>query len=237
MAKRTPVPKRPKPPPQPPKRRSPSSMQFTDELLADGRRRFEQTSEPLDLIAADFGIHRTTFTAMARNLGWLRHRPAARELSAASRLLAQTERLEAEALASLATGVPPKPAATPAAAPAPMANATPDSMAASIDWLHREVRGQIAAVEALRAHMGGAPQTAQEAAVISRTLVALTGALHKLQHMARGPSQSGQPDDEDIPDDLDEFRNELARRIETFLARRPDAGTDGDAAAASADGA
>ena len=222
-------------------------MQFTDELLADGKRRYEQTSEPLDLIATDFGIHRTTFTNMAKGLGWVRHQPSARELSAAARLLAQTEKLEAEMLTAL-QAPPPAAAegddAAPDASVAPpdaLPNALPESIAASIDWLHRGVRGQIAAVEALRARLNATRQTVQEAAVISRTLVSLTGALHKLQHMACGPlpvGQNGQDDDDDLPEDLDEFRNELARRIRVFVAsrtgtgdaERPGAAPDVDAA-------
>jgi hypothetical protein len=202
-------------------------MLFAPELLADGRRRFEQTGEPLYLIAADFGIHRSTFSAFATRKGWVRHRPAPREMSASSRLLKQTERLEAEAMAlwhapvhdAVATGAPP-------------ANA--GDMTASIDWLHREVRAQIAAVETLRARMRATPQTAQEAAVVSRTLVALTGALQKLQRMACGPSQAGQIHDDisDIPADIDAFREALAQRIEKFLANRTDADAYMDADAA-----
>ncbi len=205
----------------PGKRRSPSPMNFSPELLVDGRRRYEQTSEPLYAIAADFGIHRTTFTDFAQREGWVRFRPSPRQLSAAARVLAQTERLEAEAstLCLPATGGAGIVVERAGEAEVP-------DIAASVDWLHREVRGQIAAVEALRARATGKRQTAQEAAVISRTLVALTGALHKLQRMTCGASQTGQNDDE-LPDNIDDFRNELARRIRAFVASRTGTGDAG----------
>jgi hypothetical protein len=214
------------------KRRSPSPMVFTSELLADARRRYEQTSEPLYLIAADLGIHRSTFSVFALREGWVRHRPAPRELSAASRLLKQTEKLEAESLA-LWHAPAAKDDGQESAIPGPACLAGPADMTASIEWLHREVRGQIAAVEALRARMRGTPQTGHEAAVIARTLVALTGALHKLQRMACGVQQPGS-DHDDFPTNIDELRDELARRIEAFMESRPDTDFDGDAAAAPA---
>lgn len=213
------------------KRRSPSPMQFSEELMADARRRYELTSEPLYLIAADLDIHRTTFSTMALREGWVRHRPAPRELSAASRILKQTEKLETESLALWHAPAADDAAMEQGARAAPPS--APADMTATIDWLHREVRGQIAAVETLRARMRATPQTGQEASVIARTLVALTGALHKLQRMACGPSQPEQNNDE-LPADLDEFRDQLAKRIDAFIASRTNAGAVGEPAAAPA---
>ena len=64
---------------------------YTPELLADGRRRYEQTEEPVVAIAADFGIHTTTFQRMANREHWLRYRPPPRDLSPAAKLAAQAE--------------------------------------------------------------------------------------------------------------------------------------------------
>jgi hypothetical protein len=42
---------------------------YTPELMADGRRRYEQTEDRIPDIAADFGIHPTTFLRLAKREG------------------------------------------------------------------------------------------------------------------------------------------------------------------------
>ena len=58
----------------------------------------------------------------------------------------------------------------------------------------------------------------------ARTLAILTQTLHALQRLRAGslPEQET-PHDDDMPRDIDEFRRDLARRIDAFVASRTDA--------------
>jgi len=62
-----------------------------------------------------------------------------------------------------------------------------------------------------------------EAERMARTIATLTETLHRLQPMRCGTPENktdGDPLDDDMPDDIDEFRINLARRIEAFVASR-----------------
>jgi hypothetical protein len=56
----------------------------------------------------------------------------------------------------------------------------------------------------------------------ARTLTALTRTLRELNELLSEQPQTGRLCDCDVPEDIDEFRNELARRIEAFVASQPD---------------
>ena len=96
-------------------------------------------------------------------------------------------------------------------------------LADTVARLHRAILDELAAVETLHANLKGRPQDAAGAARTARTLSSLTATLHKLQSLQCTPANSGS-DHDDIPADIDEFRNELARRIEAFVASRTDEG-------------
>lgn len=82
---------------------------------------------------------------------------------------------------------------------------------------------EIEAEESARARLGGAQRknTAERSA---RTLATLTQTLHALARLRAGslPDQETHYDD-DMPRDIDEFRRDLARRIDAFVASRTDA--------------
>jgi len=98
--------------------------------------------------------------------------------------------------------------------------ATPP-LADTVARLHRAILDELAVVETLHANLNGRPQAAAGAARTARTLSSLTATLQKLQSLQRAPANPG-PDHDDMPADIDEFRNELARRIDTFVASRAD---------------
>ena len=100
--------------------------------------------------------------------------------------------------------------------------------------LYRAVLEELAAVEALRAQLRREPQSRHGAERTARTLSSLTETLQKLQRLQCAVPQPGSHDD-DVPADIDEFRTELARRIETFVASRSDPGTGAGPVAASLD--
>ncbi len=189
---------------------SPRRYTYTPELLASGRARYEESDETITAIAADFGVHKTTFQRMANRLGWLRHVAPARDLPVAARLAA-----EAEALA-------PAPHAPPHQAAAEL-----PPVAGTVARLHAAVLAELAAVEAMRASLKDVPQKPADAALTARTLASLTDTLHKLQRLQCAAAPSGLPD-HDMPADIDEFRRDLARRIDAFVASRTESRDDAD---------
>ena len=52
----------------------------------------------------------------------------------------------------------------------------------------------------------------------ARTLAILTRTLHVLARLRGGATTQGLRHDDDIPADIDEFRRDLARRIDAFVA-------------------
>lgn len=100
----------------------------------------------------------------------------------------------------------------------------------TIERLHRAVVEELAAVEALRTQLKQKPQSRLDAERIARTLSSLTETLQKLQRLECTVPQTG-PYDDDIPADIDEFRRELARRIDAFVASRAEPGDGGRAGA------
>jgi hypothetical protein len=184
---------------------------YTEDLLANGRHRYEHTDEPIVSIAADFGCHKTTFQRMANRAHWVRYSPPPRGLTEAAKLLTQVEALQAQEQLS-APSQPAETAAAPDALP-------PPSEAA--DRLYRALLQQIDSVEATVARLKRDPHSASQADHAARTLSTLTATLHKLAPMTGHAPQPGY-DDDDFPTDIDAFRDQLARDIEAFLASRAD---------------
>jgi len=189
----------------------PRHRTYTPELLANGRHRYEATPEPVAAIAADFRIHPGSLRRLAGKLGWVRFGMQPRDLPQAARLLAQAEALEAAA-----------------------ANEPPEKLTVTLDGLEREVRAQLALVTAARERLQGLPPRPREGEASSRALSHLTAVLQKIHLMRCGLNPSDAYDD-DFPADLDAFRDELARRIEAFMASRPDEDDAGANAAAPVD--
>src|SRR5262245_718551 len=79
---------------------------------------------------------------------------------------------------------------------------------------HRALLKELGAVEAMRAKK---PQNPADAERTARTLSSLTETLQKLQRLQCTLPEIELKDDDDMPADIDEFRNELARRINAFV--------------------
>jgi hypothetical protein len=76
---------------------------------------------------------------------------------------------------------------------------------------------ELAAEEARRSALGTRPRPAYEMERCARTLAVMTQTLERLQRLHT--KSGGQDDDDDpVPKDMDAFRDELARRIEGFVA-------------------
>ena len=240
-ARRSRVKRRPRPHRKPTSIRGPVGVpiSYTPELLADGRYRYEQTDESLISIASDFGVNRNTFRALAVREGWVRFKPPPRDLSPAAKLLAQADDLRNVGLGAQ-NDVPSAPAATPVEGKAELQPSNSADVASgapalpplgeTIARLHRAILEELAAVEAMRARLKREPQSPIDAERTARTLSSLTETLQKLQRL-----QCALPENElnndDMSIDIDEFRNELARRINAFVDSRTGGG-DAEGAAA-----
>ncbi|MBI4367137.1 MAG: hypothetical protein HY543_09990 [Deltaproteobacteria bacterium] len=208
--------------------RVPAHRTYTPELLANGRHRYERTAEAVAAIAADFRIHPGSLRRLAYRLGWVRHNMGPRELPSAARLLAQADALEAAQVVGDATAAPASRAekgeelaAPPDKDPSGAPTAIFDTSA--IARLEAQVMEELATVEAMRAQLKGLPRRPREAEATARTLSTLTDTLQKLQRLRCAVPFSG-PGDDDMPADIDEFRIDLARRIDAFVASRTEPG-------------
>jgi hypothetical protein len=119
--------------------------------------------------------------------------------------------------------------------PSPDAISTPPLLS-TIERLERAVLAELATIEAMRAALGTLPQKPPGAARTVRALSMLTQTLQHLQRLRASAALAAKPiarndhdDDDDMPADLDEFRLDLARRIDAFVesrSRLADAGND-----------
>jgi hypothetical protein len=229
----------------------PHNHKFTAAALEDIRRRYVETDEPLGCIAALYGMHRNTPTYLACKYGWQRRRDRPpRDVPEEVRLSMAAERaLDAQLMIvapAFADGAPDAgPAYAAAAQDAGMPDdadaadkAATDALASSIPLsdtaaalplalrLEQAVMRELARVERLRSeNVGSAPRSA-ESERIARTLSTLTQTLSRvraLQEPERFPDDDHDQFD-DMPADIDDFRRELARRIDAFVASRTDAG-------------
>jgi hypothetical protein len=198
---------------------------YTPEFLAYARQRFEQTEDSLADIGQDLGVSSESVRLLAKREGWKRYvRPPHGLPPAVKRVMraevpdhqpqeqpgAQDDDTAVLAQVGGEGGIPP--------------------LADTIAQLHRAVLDELAAIETLRTHSRSAGGSARTA----RTLASLTETLQKLQRMQPTPANIG-PDNADMPADIDEFRNELARRIDMFVLEQTDPGDGGGAVAPPVD--
>jgi hypothetical protein len=191
---------------------------FTAAAIENVRQRYEETNESLESIAADFNCHRSTIERLARVNGWLlRKERVARDLPAALQLdLAVAHVLDA---ATSGDHSMERPVSEGSTADAAMQLVEP-SLALRLE---QAVAKELEKVERLRSETGSASRRTIEAERIARTLSALTQTLFKVRRL-REPGSSIADEHDQLPSDADEFRHELARRIDAFVCSRSDAG-------------
>jgi hypothetical protein len=121
--------------------------------------------------------------------------------------LAEQAHAAAEARAAEA---PPVPADAPVSDPP------------TLDRLEQAVIKELATVEAMRKQFGAEPYESRDAERTARTLSSLADTLGKLKRMRSGMTEDARPqnDYDDWPEDIDAFRNELARRIHALVESR-----------------
>ena len=186
---------------------APPRKQIAPELIAEGRRLYEQTLARVDDIAAMMGISRSWFQQRAREWGWSRRRANA-GITDLARVL------RSRAVASVTSKAGGKPRNdTPPAGSTTQATA----LAARIQSV---VEREMDAVDRVLNTLGPADQGEAERA--ARTLASLAKTMREIAALML-PEQVTPPDetdDDSVPRDIDEFRRALARRIDALVDAR-----------------
>jgi transposase-like protein len=187
---------------------------FTPDAKENMRFRYEETDEPQQSIAKDYGIHRKTLDRLARDEGWkLRKDRLPRDIPPAFRIEAEAElalRAKEDALLSQAE-----------VAVSAESSKNGTSLA---DRLEQAVGQELAAVERKRRVLGVRPESVADGERTARTLASLTDTLNKIKRL-RSPDGFAEndihsDDYDDLPADIDGFRRGLARRIRVFMESR-----------------
>jgi hypothetical protein len=145
---------------------------------------------PMDVIARSLGISRSTLLRRIKELGWPQRHPYARIAPAPLKLSAP----------------PPVASAPGGMTPAMLAGRVQDA-----------VERELAAVERILGKLG--PAKLDEVECGARTLATLARTLRELTQLRpAGSSPRGGADDEPEIRDLDEFRRDLARRLDRLVA-------------------
>ena len=198
----------------------------TAEAWAQIRADYEHTTRPIEDICAEHGISSGTLRDRMRRWDWTRRRQpipaegppplAARRFDPPFRAAPTPPVVEPPAAAAR-----PDPGILPAAPePAPTEPA-PVSVEASPAQIAQRLQGAVArvlpAIETTLAKLAAGPSRPHEMEHTTRALGALTRALRELNALVgQYPQGSALDDDDDMPEDIDAFRNELARRINAF---------------------
>jgi hypothetical protein len=201
---------------------------FAPDAIERARRLYEDPQASLDAVAAALGTTRRTLASRIGEWGWPQ-RGADNKARASSKGRASNKARAASAnrrkRRPRKVRKPSKPRAQqPAAAvQAGLPAATPQALARRVQ---RMVERELDAIDKVLSAIGAADSA--EAERSARTLASLARALKEVMRLA-APDETPETDDDDpVPRDLDEFRRELARRIDALAA--------GAAAAACGDG-
>lgn len=233
---------------------SPMRTRLAPELQAHARRLYEETDQPVTHIALDCGVDESVIRRMGQREGWVRYVAPPRGLPPVATLLAEVEALETSAREDrhpevcidrhpevLAEGEPRRIDARAVA----LRGAQMRAPQGDGDGMERDA-GITRFIAVVMAHLDTFEDTRRNGRLVpkqhlanARAISILTEAFNKLQRLRAdlsGPTHDthASPYD-DMPADPDAFRDELARRIEAFLASRPDEGDAGSTAAAAPD--
>jgi hypothetical protein len=187
---------------------SPRKIEISPELIAEGRRLYERTQTPLQDIAATMGICRRTLENRIREWNWTRRRIASRPIE----LL---HAVRGAAIATMTGDAPPS--ARNSSAPV-----SPERRAALAERIQNVAERELDAVERVLALMG--PSDQAEAEQATRTLASISRILREVAALNQ-PTEVISPDETDddaLPLDMDAFRDELARKIQSFIDARQD---------------
>jgi len=205
-------------------------FKYAPDLIKDCRRRYEETPETNVSIARDYGIDECTVRRLADDYGWIKFDSQRIGLPPDVKLLRRVQALAADG----GLRPPQQNEGEDAGGGKDDAQTHGEASAAPIASAIAEVQEQLGELTARRKCK---PQTSADAQRSAHTIANLTATLRTLRVLQDRAQQGTSHDDNDdhSPADIDEFRNELARRIDAFVASRADQGGAGDAAAPPAD--
>lgn len=214
-----------------------SKKTFTPDAVEAARKLFDETETPLDEIATTLGITRATLKSRIKEWGWGERRSnegtarttnkaraaqavkkestsrtvrAARTPRATPRGSRATSRAVGTGRADRGSGTPKGRASS---GPLDRPAATPEALAQRVQ---RVVERELEAIDRVLNAIGAADSA--EAERSARTLASLARALKEVMRL-NAPEETPEADDDDaVPRDLDEFRRELARRLEALAA-------------------
>jgi transposase-like protein len=201
--------------------------ELTPEEWIQIRYEYEHTDKPVDDICLDHGVSPTTLRERMRRWRWTRRRqpisaegpppmpwvePAAPLVPAVAPMRAPAPSVWIEPPSEPAPNAP-APHATPRDEP-------PPGPSEIVPRLQGAVARVLPAIEATVARLASGPMPPREMERAARTLTSLTRTLRELnelltQHRARAA------DDDKGPENMDDFRAELIRKINAIVARRP----------------
>ena len=164
-------------------------IEIAPELIADGKRLYEETDVPIHAIAARMGITRPTLYERIAEWKWTPRRYSSAEL------------VEAVPAAVADEGVPLPSAERP---PMPFT-----------EWLPRIVAGQMAAIERTLNVLG--PANSAEAERTARILATIARTVQEIKATAEGRVSTDETNNDPVPRDMDVFRETLALRIRSFI--------------------
>ena len=168
------------------------------DIVAEARRLYEKTLTPMDDIAAMMGVCRSTLENRVRQWKWKKR--------AASGTAVDIARAVRGTVAATMTKAPKL----------PMPDETRLALA---ERIVRVVEEQIDAVGRVVERLG--PADDAEAERSARTLASLTRSMREIAALITPDTkQPDEADDDSVPLDLDELRNELARRLHALIDAR-----------------
>jgi hypothetical protein len=175
---------------------------FAPELLADVQDRYENGDEPVASIAADLGVAVGTFYTYIKKQGWRRERAAMTlppHLAAVAKVRASLAAVES----------------ADDDAPLPRSRENASAIATRLE---RALEKELRQIEHAQAGASRRKPDATEADRTARTLATLARTLKEVRRLRGDADPAGRNDDDDMPADIDEFRRDLARRIDAFVA-------------------
>ena len=199
---------------------------YTEKLLATLRNRYENTDQTILSIAAEFDIGSRNLQRLVTKHRWAKRSKRVRDLPRAQRLLEEAKALAADLpppererpdCEAVRVGVPREETPTQTL---PLSGG---GSLSAIDRIEALVVKEIEAEETVRKLFRGKRRVATTSERNARTLATLTQTLQALKRLRAGSLPgTGPSTDDDMPQDIDEFRHDLARRIDAFVASRTD---------------
>lgn len=213
------------------------TLKLSPETWAQIRYEYEYTDKPVDEICLDHGVSGTTLRDRVRRWRWTpRHEPVPAEgpppmlsVQRVAPLVPAMTPADTSAPTESAAGLPAPAAAAgdmtglSPAPPAATVDETPSDPAEVVPRLQSAVARVLPAIEATLAKLAGSAMAPREMERAARTLTSLTRTLRELSELlSQHQPSTGRLCNCDMPEDIDEFRNELARRINALVASQTD---------------